>query len=149
MSHFVIRRGLLGVVALATAGSLAACGSSTKTSATTSAPKAVATTLPGPNTTKAVATTVKPAVPTVTTVGATTAKANPATTAAGTTTPIVKISANTATDAELMKVPGVTTAVMDVIKKGRPYATVTAFRTALTKSMTVAQETEIEKYFSF
>lgn len=142
MSHFTIRRGLLGVVALTTVGSLAACGSSTKTSATTLAPK-VATTLPGPSTTKAVAT--------VTTVGAapTTAKANPATTAAGTTTPIVKISANTATDAELMKVPGVTTAVMDMIKKGRPYATVTAFRTALTKSMTVAQETAIEKYFSF
>ena len=141
------RRPLIGATIIAAVASLAACGSTNPTATTTTKP-AVTSTAKVPTSTGSSATTAKPTATTAT--APTTAK--PATTTAkpaATTAPVVKVNVNTATDAELTKIPGMTTTIIATIKQGRPYASIDAFRTALTKTLTVAQVTALEKYLSF
>ena len=165
MRHRIVSRTLVGAATVTAMASLAACGSSAKPTVTV-APKvstaatSVATTKPTP-TTASSATTTKPA----TTAVATTAKAGTggvattvksATTAVATTakagtavTPAATVNVNTASDADLAKIPGITTQAIDTLKAGRPYANVAAFRTAMTKTIPAALETAIEKYLAF
>ena len=164
MRHRIVSRTLVGAASVTALASLAACGSSAKPTVTV-APKdstaatSVATTKPTP-TTASSATTTKPATTAVATTAktgtggvattvksatavATTAKAGTAVTAAAT------VNVNTASDADLAKIPGITTQAIDTLKAGRPFANVAAFRTTMTKTNPAALETAIEKYLAF
>jgi len=151
MRQRIVHRALVGAVSVTAIAALAACGSTAAKPTVTVAPKVstvttVVATKPSPTTAKSgtTAAATKPA----TTVVATTVKAGTATTAkAGTSAATYNV--NTATDADLAKIPGITTQAITAIKAGRPFANVDAFRTAMTKTIAGPLETAIEKYLAF
>jgi len=130
-------RTLAGGLTITMVAGLTACGASTKVATTTSTKAAAAVT-----TLHATSTTVS-ASSTTAYGGTTAAPAAPSSAAAA------KVNINTASDAALAKVPGMTSPIIALIKKGRPFASVAVFRAALIKTIPAAQEAAIEKYFSF
>ena len=55
---------------------------------------------------------------------------------------------NTATDTDLLKVPGLTSPVLTAIKKARPIASVASLHTTLLSVLPATQATAVEKYLS-
>ena len=138
-------RLIVGATACVAVAGLAACGSS-KAAVPATTVKPVATTVKAaPSTVKAAttvaaATTVKPAT-TATTV-------TPAATGTTAVAP-AKVNANTAADADLLKVPGMSSQILASIKAGRPYANAAALHTALGKTtLTPAQVTALESHLT-
>jgi DNA uptake protein ComE-like DNA-binding protein len=60
----------------------------------------------------------------------------------------IPLNPNTATDADLMSVPGASAATIDTIKKGRPYAAVTAVEQALAKATNAKEGRRLARYFA-
>jgi hypothetical protein len=58
----------------------------------------------------------------------------------------VHVDLNRGTDAEIMMVPGMTTATQNAIKAGRPWANLETFRTAL-GNVSAAEVARLEQYF--
>ena len=60
----------------------------------------------------------------------------------------IPLNPNTASDADLMTVPGSSAATIDTIKKGRPYASVMALEQALAKATNPKDGRRLARYFA-
>lgn len=60
----------------------------------------------------------------------------------------IPLNPNTASDPDLMTIPGVTAARVADIKKGRPYASVTALEQALVKGTSAKEGKRLARYFA-
>jgi len=121
MNRFTALPTLLSISALAAA---VACSSDAKKAA---------------DTTAAVTDTV---MATATTASTTTSTSAPATSGAA----IVPININTATDAEILRIPGVGPRMLREFKEYRPYTSITQFRREIGKYVDKAEVARLEKY---
>ena len=132
-----IRRLVVVAISVSAASGLSACGASKATTASTVKPVPSA-----PATTARASTSAPKTVPTTTPAAATTVHvATPA-------SAVATVSINTASDATLAKIPGMTAPIIALVKKGRPFASLAAVRAVLLKAMPAAQEKALEPYFS-
>ena len=60
----------------------------------------------------------------------------------------IPMNPNTAADADLMTIPGVSAATLATIKKGRPYASVTALQQTLVKATNAKEGKRLARYFA-
>jgi DNA uptake protein ComE-like DNA-binding protein len=80
-------------------------------------------------------------------VATTTASTTTSTTAAGTTgAAFVPVNINTATDAEILKIPGVGSRMLREFKEYRPWTSIAQFRREIGKYVDKAEVARLEKY---
>jgi len=60
----------------------------------------------------------------------------------------IPLNANTATDADLMTIPGASTAIVTSLKQGRPYASITALEQALAKATNAKEGHRLARDFA-
>ncbi len=96
---------------------------------------------------KAADTTATVAATTTAASTSTAASTTPSTsTTSTTTTAIVPININTATDAEILRVPGVGPRMLREFKEYRPYTSIEQFRREIGKYVDKAEVARLEKY---
>ena len=79
---------------------------------------------------------------------ATVASTTPAATSTASTAPITKIDINTATDAELMTIPGMGPRMLREFKEYRPYTSIEQFRREIGKYVDKAEVARFEQYIT-
>ena len=96
---------------------------------------------------KAADTTATVAATTTAASTSTAASTTPSTTSTSTTaTAIVPININTATDAEILRIPGVGPRMLREFKEYRPYTSIEQFRREIGKYVDKAEVARLEKY---
>ena len=83
-----------------------------------------------------------------TTSASSTAPAPAASTTASTTTAIVPININTATDAQILAIPGVGPRMLREFKEYRPYTSIDQFRREIGKYVDKAEVARLEQYIT-
>jgi DNA uptake protein ComE-like DNA-binding protein len=76
------------------------------------------------------------------------ASTTPAATSTTSTAPITKININTATDAELMTIPGMGPRMLREFKEYRPYTSIEQFRREIGKYVDKAEVARFEQYIT-
>jgi DNA uptake protein ComE-like DNA-binding protein len=76
------------------------------------------------------------------------ASTTPAATSTASTAPITKININTATDAELMTIPGMGPRMLREFKEYRPYTSIEQFRREIGKYVDKAEVARFEQYIT-
>jgi DNA uptake protein ComE-like DNA-binding protein len=127
------------IVSLSAVAALAACSTKSDTGADTTA-MAGDTSAMSSTTTTSSATTTTPAT------GTTTGSATAGT--ASSTGPITKININTATDAQILAIPGMGPRMLREFKEYRPYTSMEQFRREIGKYVDKAEVARLEQYIT-
>ena len=127
------------IVSLSAVAALAACSTKSDTGADTSAVVAGDTSAMSSTTTTSSATTTTPA--TGTAAGASTTGATASSTGA-----ITKVNLNTATDAQILAIPGMGPRMLREFKEYRPYTSMEQFRREIGKYVDKAEVARLEQY---
>jgi DNA uptake protein ComE-like DNA-binding protein len=128
------------IVSLSAVAALAACSTKSDTGADTSAVVAGDTSaMSSTTTTSSATTTTTPA--TGTTAGASTTGATASSTGA-----ITKVNLNTATDAQILAIPGMGPRMLREFKEYRPYTSMEQFRREIGKYVDKAEVARLEQY---
>ena len=128
------------IVSLSAVAALAACSTKSDTGADTSAVVAGDTSaISSTTTTSSATTTTTPA--TGTTAGASTTGATASSTGA-----ITKVNLNTATDAQILAIPGMGPRMLREFKEYRPYTSMEQFRREIGKYVDKAEVARLEQY---
>jgi DNA uptake protein ComE-like DNA-binding protein len=132
------------MISLSAVAALAACSTKSDTGADTSAVVAGDTSAMSSTTTTSSATTTTPT--TGTTTGTTAGMGTTGGATASSTGAITKVNLNTATDAQILAIPGMGPRMLREFKEYRPYTSMEQFRREIGKYVDKAEVARLEQY---